>query len=377
MTSGTTAYDAYRSLQFFSNLDGLRFLCIAMVIWHHSTPFTAAGLKLDNRGFLGVDFFFVISGYLITTLLLREASKHGSFSLRDFYIRRAIRIIPIYFFVVSGVAFYYIVLKGERQYLELLPYYYLFLSNFLTADIPTLSPTWSLSVEEQYYLIWPLLLMLLPQRWVVPALIILIFGNVLVMTGWVPVPKPIETGPLLIMMPNPTYAPILMGSLAAILLHRREAFEKIWPVLSHRIAPLIGVVLLIAAMEFLPVDLRGIPNFIVHGLMTLVLVSLVIRERNLFSPFLTNPVIARIGVISYGIYLYHLLALDVVVRAMTATGLTNPWLEFGGCFLLSCIIAEVSFRTLEAYFRRFRPKPRTKTGRPDVSGLDGVAQKER
>lgn len=358
-TGAPGRYDAYRSATYFANLDGLRFLCIAMVVWHHAIPIDLPNLKLEGRGFLGVDFFFVLSGYLITTLLLREAHQYGSLSLRDFYIRRAIRIIPVYFFVVSLVAFYFIVVKGERQYLELLPYYYLFLSNFLVGDIPTLGPTWSLSVEEQYYLIWPLLLMLLPRWWIVPVLSVLIAANVLAMTGWVWLPEPISVGPLLLKLPDATYAPILMGSLAAVLLHNRAVFEGIWSVVSHRAASILGLVLLVAAMEFLPSDLRGVPQFIIHCLMTFTLITFVVQDRNMFAPFLTQPLIARIGAISYGIYLYHLLALDVTNRVLGALGVSGPWLALLGCAVLSVVFAETSFRTLEAYFRRFRPRTRS------------------
>lgn len=353
------SYDDYRSVKHFANLDGLRFLCIAMVVWHHAIPIDLPGIKLEDRGFLGVDFFFVLSGYLITTLLLRETARYGNFSLRDFYIRRAIRIIPVYFFVVSFVGFYFIVVDGQRQYLELLPYYYLFLSNFLVSDIPTLDPTWSLSVEEQYYLVWPALLLLLSKRLVVPVLALLIVGNVAIMTGWVWTPEPMTAGPLIFKMPNSTYAPILMGSLAAIVLHNQSAFEKIAPFVSHRVAPLVGFCLLLIAMEFLPGDLRGIPNFILHSIMTLLLMALVIKERNVFSPVLTNRAISRVGAISYGIYLYHLLVLDVTHRALAVLELSSPWLVLFTYAIGSYIVAEMSFRTLEAYFRRFRPRPRS------------------
>lgn len=349
----------YRSVKHFANLDGLRFICIAMVVWHHANPIDLPNIQLENRGFLGVDFFFVLSGYLITTLLLREASTYGDFSLRDFYLRRMIRIFPVYYFVVTMVAFYYIVIDGQRHFLDLLPYYYLFLSNFLVGDIPTLAPTWSLSVEEQYYLIWPLLLLLLPKKWVIPALSLLIAVNVISLTGWVWVPDAVAAGPLLFQMPNPTYAPILMGSLAAVILHNKSLFERVWPFVSHGSAPIIGIVLLIAAMEFSPGDLRGIPNFVVHSLMTYVIVTLVAQERNPLSPFFTNRLISRIGAISYGIYLYHLLALDVANRTLSFLGIQTPWLVLIFYSILSCIIAEVSFRTLESYFRRFRPQPRS------------------
>ena len=353
------AFDRYRAVTHFANLNGLRFICIVMVIWHHWTPISLPDWKLENRGFLGVDFFFVLSGYLITTLLLRERARYGSFSLRDFYIRRAIRIIPIYYFVVSCVAFYYIVLAGREQYLELLPYYYLFLSNFLIGDIPTLSPTWSLSMEEQYYLVWPLLLMLLPRKLVFILLPVLILANVAVMLGWGWTASPLPDVPLHFKMPAATYAPILIGSLVALLLHYRASFNALWPLLSPRIATPLGFVALIVAVEMLPGDLRGIPNLLIHCLMALVLASLVVKEDNLLSPVLTTPLVSRVGEISYGIYLYHLLALDVVNRGFAALGIAaNGWLVFATYGILACLIAEVSFRTLEAYFRRFRPKPR-------------------
>jgi peptidoglycan/LPS O-acetylase OafA/YrhL len=241
----------------------------------------------------------------------------------------------------------------------------------LVSEIPTLSPTWSLSVEEQYYLVWPALLMLLSKRLVIPVLSLFIVGNVAIMTGWIWTPEPITTGPLIFQMPNATYAPILMGSLAAIILHNRATFQKISRFLSHWAAPLIGFVSLILAMEFLPTDLRGVPNFIIHSIMTLSLMTLVIKERNLFSPILTNRIIARVGAVSYGIYLYHLLALDVTNRVFAVFELSSPWLVLIGYAILSYLIAEVSFRTLEAYFLRFRPPPRSslqRSGRPHLSG---------
>ena len=361
LTESSGAFDAYRATKYFANLDGLRFICIFAVLWHHAPAFSPPDIQLDNRGFLGVDFFFVLSGYLITTLLLREAAQYGSFSLRDFYIRRAVRILPVYFLVVTCVSFYYIVLKGEHQYLELLPFYYLFLSNFLIDDIPLLAVSWSLSMEEQYYLLWPLLLLLLPQRWVVPVLTGLIAINVLVITDLIWSPEPIQTGPLWIDMPKATYVPILMGSLAAVLLHYRRSFEWLWPLVSHWAASVLAVVGLVVALELLPPVTVGFPNLVIHSLMTLILITLVVQDRTPFSGFLTHPLIVRIGAISYGVYLYHLLALDVVVRVLTYFDILGPVLVFVVYTIVSCIISEISFRTFEAYFHRFRPRPRSAT----------------
>jgi peptidoglycan/LPS O-acetylase OafA/YrhL len=95
-TNASQSHDLYRTRSRFGTLDGLRFLCIAAVLWHHSPVLGAMPAPTTNlqRGFLGVDFFFVLSGFLITTLLLREEQRDGSFSLTGSYIRRARRILP-------------------------------------------------------------------------------------------------------------------------------------------------------------------------------------------------------------------------------------------------------------------------------------------
>ncbi len=145
----------------FGSLDGIRCLSVGAVLWHHSPLFNPGDepLRLLERGFLGVDLFFVLSGFLITTLLLREETREGRFSITGFYWRRILRILPVYFLLVTALSIYYVLIRGESQYGPLVPFYYVFLANFLIEDIPLLAPTWSLSVEEQYYLIWPLILL--------------------------------------------------------------------------------------------------------------------------------------------------------------------------------------------------------------------------
>lgn len=353
------SHQNYRARSHFANLDGLRFVCILMVLWHHAQPFNSDTYRLLDRGFLGVDLFFILSGFLITTLLLREAEDYGAFSLRNFYIRRIIRIVPVYFFVVTCVAAYYIGVKGRHELLELLPFYYLFLSNFLVEDIPLLTITWSLSVEEQYYMIWPMLLLLLPARWLVPACLVLIAANVLGVMGLLG-GAPFGAGPLLFRLPNATYAPIIMGSLAAILLHRRNSFDIMRPVLGARMASVVIAVLLVGYLHFGVRNLLGLPNLLVHSLMTLLVMSLVMRERTPLSGFLTLPIITRVGMVSYGMYLYHLIALDITRRSLamvtgTEMDQVNGWVTLPLYFVLTYLIAELSFRTLEAWFRRFRP----------------------
>lgn len=362
--SDATGHAAYRARSHFRCLDGLRFLCIAMVLWHHAQPVRDPDWQILDRGFLGVDFFFVLSGFLITTLLLRERARRGRFSLRNFYIRRALRILPVYGFVVTALCAYYILVKGETEYLQAVPFYYLFLSNFLTEHVPTLSITWSLSVEEQYYLIWPLLLMLLPSRFWVPVAMALVALNVSVVM-MPPADPPLTAGPLVFRMFNATYAPIILGSLAAILLHRPGSYDRLRPLCAHRATPLAALALMALIMQFAPFDMRGLQNLAIHLLMTLTLMALVVRERGALQDVLARQPLMRVGQVSYGIYLYHLIALDLTARLGLGLGIPGIigegpalWLLLIAYSLGSWAMAEVSFRTLEAWFRRFRPNER-------------------
>ncbi|WP_420862176.1 acyltransferase family protein [Algirhabdus cladophorae] len=368
--TGPHSFESYQEQKHFGNLDGIRFLCIMAVMWHH-TPLWKPMLDISvffSRGHVGVDFFFVLSGYLITTLLLRERSRTGKFSLKRFYWRRMLRIIPIYYLVVSAAGFNEIVLDGEWYELAYLPYYYLFLSNFLIPEhIRLLAPTWSLAVEEQYYLIWPALLLFLPYRWVIPTLAILIGIN------WISALDGFDligiyafvVGDLIIGVGTGTYAAILMGSLCAVLLHNRRSFELLARFLSGYFTPLLCMALLLISLAVTPAALAGWPNMIVHSLMCLTLMSVILRERNVLSPLLQFAPVRRIGQISYGIYLYHLFAKAIVWEVFLSMGMQNIYTFIAGFVVLSIIMAEISFRTFEAWFMGFRdrgwgrPKPKS------------------
>ncbi|WP_299681755.1 acyltransferase [uncultured Roseobacter sp.] len=357
-TTGAAGWQAYRARRRFGNLDGLRFICIFMVLWHHFTPFPYLEQWLGfRRGFLGVDFFFVLSGYLITTLLLREADETGGISLRGFYMRRILRIIPVYFFVVTCVSGYFIVVKGRSELLELLPFYYLFLSNFLIDHIPLLTITWSLSVEEQYYMLWPLLVVLLPLRILIPVCLAFVAVNLALHMGAFGGPFERYAGPLRVILPSAAYTPIILGSLAAILLHRRRGYALLDAIAGWRGAALTGFAVMGVLFQVLPGNLTGLPSFAIHLTMTYCLIALLVREKNALSPFLQQRLVARIGAISYGIYLYHLIVLDVTHRILPTASLPK-WVVFIVFAVLACLVAEVSFRTLERYFQRFRPTPK-------------------
>lgn len=360
--TAAAAYRRYRDVSFFGSLNGVRFLCIIAVMWHHSPAHGAIedGLRLLRRGFTGVDFFFVLSGFLITTLLLREEARDGRFSLAGFYRRRLLRIVPVYFLVVTAVSAYYVLWKGRDDLAPLVPYYYAFLSNFLVSDIPLLSITWSLAVEEQYYLVWPLLLLLLPigkARAVTLAFLIAICvasaGGMLAFLGL----EPIRTEHALWRLPGSSYAAILIGSLLGVLLHHERGFVWVYRIAGWRYAPVVAFTGLLVVLNETPGNLLGWPNLLVHSTMALCLATVVLREDNILRPVLSWSPVARVGEISYGLYLYHLIGLHFANEAIARLDLSPeiaPLAVTALFVVISVIIAEVSYRTFEAYFLRLK-----------------------
>lgn len=160
-------------------IDGLRALAVLPVILFH------AGFRTFSGGFVGVDVFFVISGYLITTIILAELEQ-GKFSIINFYERRARRILPALFLVMFAClpfAWLWLLPQDMDSFSQSLIAVSVFASNILfwktsgyfdtAAELKPLLHTWSLAVEEQYYLFFPLFLMLawrLSRRWILPLL---------------------------------------------------------------------------------------------------------------------------------------------------------------------------------------------------------------
>ncbi len=355
--SAAAAHGAFLAQQRFGALDGLRALAILAVLIHHSALARPEGIW--SRGFLGVDLFFVISGLLITTLLLRERDREGRISLSGFYWRRGLRILPLYLLVVTAVGGYFVLWKGSAEMARLWPGYYLFLANFLTDHIPTLPPTWSLSMEEQFYLVWPLV-MLLPRKFCGPLLLCGIALNLLAVTGAL-APLGIRAfglGPFWFQIQGGTYAPLLIGAGLALLLHSPRGFRGLWWLLGRPAAHVVAGLLLAALCVLLPQTLEGWPYLLLHLLIAGLLASLVLREDGPCQRLLQLAPLGRVGTVSYGIYLLHLIVLHAVTTLAAPLGLAaeSPlFLTFywGGAYLL----AELSFRFYESRFLRLKYKP--------------------
>jgi peptidoglycan/LPS O-acetylase OafA/YrhL len=161
-------------------LDGLRALSVIAVFFHHT------GGTLMKGGYIGVEVFFVLSGYLITSILCREKNKSGAIDFVGFYIRRARRLYPALILLLVAVVAYCAIYNKYNLTLETIPSLF-YVMNWYRAfewyDAVLTGHTWSLAIEEQFYLLWPLLLSLL--IWCSPRkLPLFIFALILSIVAW-------------------------------------------------------------------------------------------------------------------------------------------------------------------------------------------------
>jgi peptidoglycan/LPS O-acetylase OafA/YrhL len=356
-------HDAYLARRTFSSLDGLRCFSIATVVWHHSEvpALVHTWWPAARFGFLGVDLFFAISGFLIVTLLLRERDRKREISLKNFYIRRSLRILPVYYGVLAALALLFLVLRrgtpASHEFAGDLPFLALYLTNWIPAH-GWLEITWSLAAEEQFYLVWPPIEKWL-RKWALPILAgVIVLGQVIQLGlvdplltrafGWsADEPR---------MLRQTTFTPICFGVLLAHALHRPAGYAKVLRLLGARwVAPALLVALVLYS-NVLPGEIRGAWRLGVHVLMIGLLAACVVREDHGLHRLLTLAPIARIGALSYGIYLLHQICLTVAQKVLGKVGLAHPLPDFILGFAFVWIAAELSYRHYESRFLKLKDR---------------------
>jgi peptidoglycan/LPS O-acetylase OafA/YrhL len=301
------SYDAFREERRFPSLDGLRAVSILLVLtWHTNT-------RLWNRleGWEGVTIFFVISGFLITTLCLREEDREGRMSLSAFYVRRAFRILPLYYIVLAA----YIVVviganaHGHRSLLTAaLPYFLTYTNDFapLQGDTP-FAQSWSLGVEEKFYLVWPALafvLLLSKRRLRLPLAALLAATPFLLL-------------PFGVLAWFAHYSAIMVGCFLALLMHQRRSFELLaW--LARPVGAFAALTALVLLHVLIP---SGQPDRLAYPFaVAAVMVSLVAGATSL-SRVLRTRSMRFLGNLAYGVYLIHLMVLSVIHTALRHAGM--------------------------------------------------------
>lgn len=367
--AGTAAHSSYRP-----EIDGLRAIAVVAVIFFH------AGFEAFGGGFLGVDVFFVISGFLITGLILQEQAS-GSFSLAVFYARRARRILPALFFVMVVCTVPAAMLMTAAQRADLfrtMGATALFGSNFFlasttgyfdsAAELRPLLHTWSLAVEEQFYFLFPLLLIvsrpLGPKRlgWLLLALAAA--SLILSEYGW-------RHDASLNFYLTPSRAwELLVGALGALLCHSRRG-KAGWPSGTFREA--LGAMGLLAVLGSFVLFNRYTPAPSVYCLVPTLgtVLMLMYAERDTITGRLLSwRVLTGIGLVSYSAYLWHQpLFAFARIRSLEAPS----DLLMVGLIVATFVLAAMSWRWVEQPVRRLGGYPVAKTLRAGLAGSAAIA----
>ncbi|ABC80935.1 acyltransferase family protein [Anaeromyxobacter dehalogenans] len=345
------AHGDFLRSRYFGSLDGLRGVSIIPVVWHHVGGHRGG---LLGRGNLGVDLFFAISGLLITTLLLRERDRTGTISLRGFYLRRTLRIFPLYYAVIALYVLLVAALAGAtpagQQFMANLPAFLTYTSNWFVdlgqGERVIFYFAWSLATEEQFYLMWPSVVRFAPRRWAPPAVMaaLLVLGELARQAAHAGVP-----GGLPLRIVASVASPICLGCLAAYALHHRRSFDVVARFVGQPwSAPLAGAVFVALLIP------AGTPHLLLAVAMALLVTACAIRPDHGLRWLLENRFLRYVGTISYGMYLFHMLCVNAARRALP--GGAPDVVTFAAALALVICVAGLSHRHFESWFLRLKDR---------------------
>lgn len=354
MKTASEGYEEFGRARFFGSLDGLRCLSIVAVMVYHAVG--EHGVGLTGKGYLGVALFFAISGFLITTLLLREQASTGTVDLKRFYIRRSLRIFPLYYAVLGVYTLLVWVLERHtpegEAFFRNLPAFLTYTSNWFVPPEGQSGRVifvfaWSLATEEQFYLVWPWVVRRGRGGWGPVAFMLGVLG-VRLGVSWAEKAGHMPAEWLLSRVVMSVAPSICLGCLAAYVLHWRRGFEWAWGLLGQRWSAPLAL-----GLTLVTVWVPDMPHLLQALCMVLLVVACCIREdHGLAGPLRLRPV-AWVGVVSYGLYLLHMLVLNVVRRVLPWE---EPWVVCLGMLVVSVAVASVSYRFFETPFLRLKER---------------------
>ncbi|AQZ53568.1 acyltransferase family protein [Martelella mediterranea] len=333
-------------MKYRREIDGLRAVAVLPVIIYH------AGFDLFPAGFLGVDVFFVISGYLITLIISQEVSE-GRFSVIDFYERRARRILPALFamLAVTTIASWLILYPSDfKRYGESLFATAAFLSNvyfFITSDyfspateLMPLIHTWSLAVEEQFYIFFPLLLLLL-ARFRAGVTLAVVFTLTVLSLGLAQFLIGKDGSATFYLLPTRAWE-LGCGALCA-LWSRKPARPR------SNFATTVGLAMIIISMTLFETSVPTPSIWTTVPVLGTTLVIFFGSESGVAGRLLSARPTVAIGLLSYSAYLWHQPLMALTRQQM---GIEPPWPVMLFLSILTFALAYLSWRFIEQPFRR-------------------------
>ena len=368
--------------RYITGLDGIRAIAVIMVLAYHLK------LALFKSGFLGVTVFFVLSGYLITGILISEVEEEGTIDLKNFWLRRIRRLVPavmsmaVVIIFVSAVVNRIIFTKGCKDFLASVlgfnNWWQIFnkVSYFEAAGVPSpFTHCWSLAIETQFYLIYPLILLgiykLVKSREEGRAKRGLLFAGVTLLLALISVIlmivlfDPQQDASRVYYGTDTRAFSLLFGALLAILWEYQMVPRR----LSASVNMVLGSVSF-AVLLVMTIAINDSSNFWYRGgqfvgtILTVLVIYTVSGRKTWLSRFLSNPVLKWIGDRSYSIYLWH-----YPIILLISKGIKASWWITLIEIVLSVVLAELSYRFIETPIRygiigeylnilRSRPKSR-------------------
>ncbi|AFM03732.1 putative acyltransferase [Bernardetia litoralis DSM 6794] len=344
---------------FFPNLDGLRFIAALMVLMPHIEQIKSL-LNLEYSykfypvefGKLGVALFFVLSGYLITYLLLVEEDIYKNISIKKFYLRRIFRIWPLYylvvllsFFVFPHISFLDIGMYNEQNLSDKnIILYLLFLPN-IAIGVPFISQTWSIGVEEQFYLIWPVLMKYIKNKYILFISVFLAYFAILLLLEKFSIYPKIQA--LLYWFKIDCMA---IGGFFALLLFNKSnllllLYSKSVQIITYCL--ILGLLITKTFIQIIHFEVFSI-------LFGIVILNLSSNEKTILN--IEGKLINYLGRISYGIYMYHVIAIVIVLKLLVFLNISNILLQYLLSIILTIVISSISYTFFEKYFINIKRK---------------------
>lgn len=348
--------------RYMPGLDGVRAVAVIAIIIYHLNPQWLSG------GFLGVDTFFVISGYLITSLLLTEYHNTGKIELMSFWLRRVKRLIPAVLFLVMGVIVLSLIFmpteiqKVRADSIAAIFYvsnWWYIMQNvdyFEQFAVQPLKHLWSLAIEEQFYLVFPIVLLSLLSfiRRLKSIRIIFLILLVISMIAMMVLYVPNENVARVYFGTDTRIQTLLMGVLLALVWPPFQLKAKVNRQMRTMIdtAGVVGLAILFICFKFVSEtnSILYYGGFFLISTVTLLVIASSVHPSGYFAKFLGNKVFTFIGSRSYSLYLWHY-PIIVLIHHQFVQGQIPP-LVYVVEILLMVLMAEFSYKFIEQPFRR-------------------------
>jgi peptidoglycan/LPS O-acetylase OafA/YrhL len=356
-------------------LDGLRFYAFLGVFVCHSLPFEEAFYRrfhlpvpwlwgaIAKSGAAGVDLFFALSAFLITSILLREREETGGISLQRFYLRRVLRIWPLYFLLIAlGVVL------AHTMANQSLPWYYvagylLFVGNWVHAVFgrpeSICSPLWTVSIEEQFYLLWPVLMKMLGRRGMIVAGMVTFMLATVSRVGFM---LSGSSGGFIYYGSTSRCDSLALGILLALFADRLPKLTRGMRLLLLA-AGLTGWIVSSAWLNEQPgpVDMRMVLGRLVVSVAAGAILYACLHSH---SPLVRGHWVVQLGKISYGLYMLHLTGILIMLSLLHPVWGWQLLAAKALGFVMTVMLALASYRWIESPFLRLKDHFATVLSRP-------------